>query len=161
MIIWLWSSSTQIWESPGCISHEWSSWLSLFKNISDSIQGSTVEHTISGHWAVASDISDAPYNLLNNLNMLRIKKLNKMIENVLFDEVIHMISGSWCDIGKAPCCFKLEFWNFIMQKLNKDLNKVCINNSLNRWGILNRKKSSQTHTRHQLDCLILIVYHFA
>lgn len=112
--------------------------MSLLKDISDLIQGTTVEDAVSCHWAVAGDVSDTPDNLLHNFNMLRTQKLNKMIENIFFDEVINMICGSRCDIGEAPCCFKLEFRDFIMQKLNKDLNKVCINHCLNRWGILYR-----------------------
>jgi len=47
LVLWLRPSSTKIGKSPGSISHETGSWLSLVKNFSDTIKCSTSKYAIS------------------------------------------------------------------------------------------------------------------
>jgi len=95
-----------------------------------------VQDAITSCWAVTGNVANAPNDLFYDFNMGWNKQQNEIGEHIFFNEVIDMIGGSWGNIGQTPCCLELELWDVVMQELNENRHKVCVNYSLDWWIIL-------------------------
>ena len=74
-----------------------------------------MKNAISRHWTITCDVANTPNNLFNNFNMRGLQKLNKVLEHILLNQIIHMVSCARGDVGKAPSCFKLELWDVVVK----------------------------------------------
>jgi len=119
LVLGLRSSSAKVWKSPRSISHKASSSNGVVKNICNFIKSSTSQNAISGGWAISSDVSDTPDDLLNNLDLRRLKKLNEMAQHIFLNQIGNVVGSAWGDIGQAPGGFKLKLRNSVVKQSNE------------------------------------------
>ena len=138
LVLRLRPSSAKVWESPWGISQEAGTSYCVVQHICDFIKSSTSQNAVSGRWAISSDVSNTPNDLLYNLNLRWLEELDKVAQHILFNQIGYMIGSSGGNVCQTPCGFKLKLRNVVVKQRNKGRNQVGVYHCLDWWIVLNR-----------------------
>ena len=84
-----------------------------------------------------------------------------MRNHILLNKTVYVVRGAGSNVGNAPGCLELEFWNFMIEELDEFNGQVCVNYCLNRRRVLDGEQLPHANKAHKFRRLVLEINELA